>query len=427
MENTLWQWVSEHPNEALWLGISLGFLFGLVTGRFLIRRREKGIRSLSREGDKAFFKGVQYILANDHDQAIEEFTKSVQINSDTIETYVALGNLYRSKGDIDRAIRIRQSIILRPKISEEIKLRALLDLGLDYRKGGFLNRALETLDHVLQKEPSNLEALGAAERIYGEMKDWEKAFSSRQKISKIAKGDHALVLAHYQTEMGKAYMEKGELGKAKSCYEKAISINEHCVDAYLHLGDMYLEKKDYKKAIAAWKKVVDLFPSLTFLAYRRLEGLYSSMKNLKPVEEFLKESARSHADAFTHMALAQYLYKEHDRPGALKELDAALELDPFFWEARKFKGEILLEADMKEDALASYRDLISHLNVPYLKFQCSHCGLKSAELQWQCPQCKQWDTMGLMSPATVDSGVSAPPSPKNAFGPAFGNPEENHE
>jgi lipopolysaccharide biosynthesis regulator YciM len=424
MINVIWQWVSDPANQKLWLSILLSFLLGAMVGRFLIHRGEKRRRSLAREGDKAFFKGIQYILANDHDQAIEEFTKSVQINSDTIETYVALGNLYRSKGDIDRAIRIRQSIILRPSISEEIKLRALLDLGLDYRKGGFLNRAVETLVHVLQKEPSNLEALDAVEKIYEEMKDWENAFSTRQKIGKITKGDHAPVLAHYQTEMGKVHMEKGELGKAKSCFEKAISMNEHCVDAHLHLGDAYLQKQDYKKAIAAWKKVVNLSPTLTFLAYRRLEGLYSSMKNLKPVEEFLKESAQSHADPFTHMALARYLYNEHDRQGALKELDAALELDPAFWEARKFKGEILLEADMREGALAAYRDLIPHLNVPYLKFQCSHCGFKSPDLQWKCPQCKQWDTIGLMTPARVDASPSTPPPPTNASGLPAENPEE---
>jgi lipopolysaccharide biosynthesis regulator YciM len=256
------------------------------------------------------------------------------------------------------------------------------------------------------------------------MKDWENAFSTRQKIAKIAHGDHAPVLAHYQTEMGKVYLEKGDVGKGKSSFEKAISINEHCLDAHLHLGDLYFQKKDYKKAIAAWKKVVNLSPSLTFLAYRRLEGAYSSMKNLKPVEEFLKESAQSHVDPFTHMALARYLYNEHDRQGALKELDAALELDPNFWEARKFKGEILLDAGMKEEALSAYRDLIPHLSVPYLKFQCSQCGLKSSELQWQCPQCRQWDTMGLMSPARVDASPSNPPSSENAASLPQDDPEE---
>lgn len=426
MVNMVWQWISEPAHQELLLAVVLAFLLGAVVGRFLVFQRDKGKRSLAREGDKAFFKGIQYLLSNDHDHAIEEFTKSVQIDSDTIETYVALGNLYRSKGDIDRAIRIRQSIILRPNISEEIKLRALLDLGLDYRKGGFMNRALEMLAQVLQKEPSNPEALSAQEQIYEEMKDWENAFSTRQKIAKITKGDHAPVLAHYQTEMGKGLMDNGEPGKAKSCFEKAISINARCIDAYLHLGDLHAQKQDYKKAIAAWKKVVNLSPSLTFLAYRRLEGLYASMKNLKPVEEFLKESGRSHTDPFTHLALARYLYNEHDREGALKELDIALELNPALWEARRFKGEILLESEKTEETLAAYRDLIARLNVPYLQFQCSHCGFKSSDLQWKCPQCKRWDTIGLMNAGAVDTspGPSIPPPPANASDLPQKSPEE---
>lgn len=418
MENPVWQWLFEAATQRLWLSVLVAFFLGAVLGRFLHRRREKRFRSWSREGDKAFFKGIHYILANDPDHAIEELTKSVQINSDTIETYVALGNLYRSKGEIDRAIRIRQSIILRADISEAIKLRALLDLGLDYLKGGFLNRALETLTHVLRKEPSNVEALMAVEKIQTETKDWENAFSTRQKIARIVKGDHAPILAHYQTEKGKVHQEQGDLGRAKSAYEKAISLDDHCLDAYLHLGDLHFQKKDYKKAIASWKRVVDISPSFTFLAYRRLEGAYATMKNLKPVEQFLTECAESHPDPFTHMALARYRYNEKDREAALKELDAALELAPYFWEARKLQGEVLLESGMKEEALDAYRNLIAHLNVPYLTFQCSQCGYKSSELHWQCPQCKQWDSIGLANSALEGGDFPTRPGAKHALVPS---------
>lgn len=420
---TLWQWLSE-PAVQKWFALFVGFFLGAVSGRFLYIRKEKRFRSWSKEGDKAFFKGVQYILANDHDHAIEEFTKSVQVNSDTLETYVALGNLYRSKGDIGRAIRIRQSIILRSNISEEIRLRALLDLGLDYLKGGFLNRALDSLNQVLRSEPSNSEALGAVEKIHLETRDWEKAFAIRQRIAKTVRGDHARILAHYQTEQGKILQENGDLGKAKSAFEKAISIDGQCLDAHLHLGDVHFQKQDYKKAIASWKRVADISPAFTFLAYRRLEGAYSQMKNLKPVEGFLKECAESHPDPFTHMALARYRYNEQDRNAALRELDAALALAPSFWEARKFKGEILLEGEMKDEALKAYRSLIAHLNVPSLSFQCSQCGLKSSELQWQCPQCKQWDTMGLINPPLEGSGSPTHPAAEHAAGPPIESPEE---
>ena len=398
-----WQWFLNPVYQKCLLGIIAALAVGIAAGRFLSRRREKGGKVLSGPGEEAFFKGVQYILSNDHDQAIEEFTKSVQVNSETIETYVALGNLYRSRGDIDRAVRIRQSIIVRPNIDEEIKLQAMIDLGLDYRKGGFLNWALDNFLKILEKQPANLEVLEQVEKIYEELKDWENAFATRQKIGRLTSGDHDHILAHHQTELGKVFFEKEDLGRAKSCFKKALSIHADCVDAYLHLGDLYFSKQDYQKAITTWKRAVKVAPRLTFLAYRRLEGAYSKMKNLKPVEEFLKECSALHPDAFTHMALARFLFNGKDIDGALRELTSALELDPGFWEARKFMGEILLGQEMDQEALTAYSDLIAHLNVPYLKFQCAHCGFSPPDLQWQCPQCRRWDTLDLMHSRTVDS------------------------
>jgi len=402
MFEQLWQWFLEPDNLKLGLGIIAAFFIGLIIGRLVRYRTGKDTKALSSVGDSAFFKGIQYILSNDRDQAIEEFTKSVQVNSDTIETYVALGNLYRSKGDIERAIRIRQTIILRPNIDEQIKIRALFDLGLDYRKGGFLNRALEAFIDVLEKQPSDLQTLEEIEKIYEEMKDWENAFSTRQKIAGLVRGNHNHVLAHHQTEIGKVYLDKGESSKAKASFQKAVSIHEGCVDSYLHLGDLYFSRQEYKKAIAVWKKVVKIAPRFTFLAYRRLEGAYSEMQNLKPVEDFLKECAKFNSDAFTRLALARYLYNAQNYDGALQELESALELDPSFWEARKFMGEILL-SHKKEKALDAYRELVAHLNVPYLEFQCANCGFRPNDLQWQCPQCKKWDTISFMESKMVDS------------------------
>ncbi|MBN1848605.1 MAG: tetratricopeptide repeat protein [Deltaproteobacteria bacterium] len=418
MFHSIWQWFLETNNQILILGFGIVFIIGLIIGRLTYGHKQKGTKTLPGEADDAFFKGIQYILSNDRDSAIEAFTQSVQVNSDTIETYVALGNLYRSKGDIDRAIRIRQTIILRPNIDEQIKLRALFDLGLDYRKGGFLNRALGTFLDVLKKQPSSLETLMEIEKIYEELKDWENAFLTRQKIAKLVHEDHAHILAHHQTEMGKVLMEQGDLNRSKACFERAISIHDRCVDAYLHLGDLYFSNQDYKKAISVWKKVVKIVPRFTMLAYRRLEGFYTSMKNLKPVGEFLKECAELNADAFTHLALARYLYNDRDYDGAIKELKNALDLTPFFWEARKFMGEILLETGKREEALEAYQELIPRLTFEYLEFQCANCGFRSNDLHWQCPQCKKWDTIDFMDSKWMTSeGKKHPPEPslKNVY------------
>jgi lipopolysaccharide biosynthesis regulator YciM len=182
-----------------------------------------------------------------------------------------------------------------------------------------------------------------------------------------------------------------------------MSIDEGCIDAYLHLGDLYFSLQDYKKAMATWKKVVMISPSFTFLAYRRLEGAYSKMKNLKPVEDFLRECAQSNLDAFTHLALARYMYNEKNYDEALRELESAIELDPSFWEARRFQGEILLAQGREKEALVSYGKLLTQLDVPDLEFQCSNCGFRTTDLQWQCPQCKRWDTIGFINTNMVDS------------------------
>jgi len=397
MLESTWQWFLGGGSQQILLTAIVFLLVGIFLGARMRSPKEDKQTVAKNRGDSSFFKGVQYLLSNDHDQAIEEFTKSVQVNSDTIETYVTLGNLYRSRGDIDRAIRIRQNIILRPNIDEQIKIGALFDLGKDYRKGGFLNRALKTFLQVSQKNPSDVLTLKEIERIYEGLKDWENAYATRQKIARLEKGPHDHILAHHLVEAGKVCQENDDVAKAKILFNKAISIQKECVDAYLHLGDLHFKRQDYKKAIAAWKKVAEVAPQFTFLAYGRLEGAYTRMKNLEPVEDFLKECARLNPDAFTHMALARYLYNKNDMAGALKEINNALALNPGFWEARRFRGQMFLTGGAKEDILADYGEIIEGLNVPYLRFRCVQCGFEPNELLWKCPQCNRWDTIGLIN------------------------------
>jgi len=397
MLESTWQWFLGGGSQQILLTAIVFLLIGVFLGARMRSPREDKQGVAANRGDSSFFKGVQYLLSNDHDQAIEEFTKSVQVNSDTIETYVTLGNLYRSRGDIDRAIRIRQNIILRPNIDEQIKIGALFDLGQDYRKGGFLNRSLKTFLQVSQKNPGDVRTLKEIERIYEGLKDWENAYATRQKIARLEKGHHDHILAHHLVEAGKVFQEKDDVAKAKTLFNKAISTQKQCVDAYLHLGDLYFGRQDYKKAISAWKKVVEAAPHFTFLAYGRLEGAYTRMKNLEPVEVFLKECARLNPDAFTHMALARYLYSKNDVEGALKEINSALALNPGFWEARRFRGQMFLNGGAEEDILADYGEIIEGLNIPYLRFRCVQCGFEPSELLWQCPQCNRWDTIGLIN------------------------------
>jgi lipopolysaccharide biosynthesis regulator YciM len=384
---------------AFW--IFLAFVAGLVANWLIRSASAEKIRSRLDRGDKAFFRGVQHILSNEPDQAIEQFTKSVQINSETIETYVALANLYSSTGDIERAIRIRQGIILRPNLDSAIRLRAIFDLGSDYKRGGFLDRALSAFQKVIESEPNNLEAYEQIERIYEDLHDWDRAFKTRQAISKLVKGDHRHILAHHKTELAKVREKDGDEVGAEKAYKEAISIFDRCVDAYLHLGDLYLSQQKHKAALAKWKKVVDVAPEFTFLAYQRLEKAYEKMENPGLVGDFLKEVARRNSDVSTQLALARYLYNEGEIDAAVEQVRQAIKLAPSFLDARKFIGEVLLKEGRNEEALEAYKELLLSLDFPFLQFRCNNCGYRPEKLAWKCLQCLKWDSITIMEPSSL--------------------------
>ncbi len=390
------KWFMENSLVALTAAILLSALGGFLLGWARRGAAESASCRTASKRDEAFFKGFQYILSNDHDHAIEEFTKSVQMNSDTIETYVALGNLFRSKGDIERATRIRQSIIFRTNIDDSIRLRALFDLGLDYRKGGLINRAMGVFLDVLHRNPEHLDTLEELEKIYEEIKDWPNAYRMRQKIARLSRGNHDHILAHHQVEMGKVLLEEGDYGKAKTLFEKAVSTHKGCVDAYLHLGDLYLSRNEHKKALLAWTNVIRLAPEFAFLSYRRLEKAYARLKEFLPVKDLLIESTLPQEDTFVQMALARFYYAEGNSEASYIHVKGVLERNPTFWEARRLKGEILLSKADEKAIIEDYKDLLSHLTMPDIRFQCSQCGFQPQHLQWQCLQCKRWDTIRMV-------------------------------
>ena len=137
------------------------------------------------------------------------------------------------------------------------------------------------------------------------------------------------------------------------------------------------------------------------------------MKNLKPVEDFLKECAQTNRDAFTYLALARFIYNKDDIEGALREITNALDLDPLFWEARKFRGEILIAEGREKEILRDYGDIIKHLKMAFLRFQCTKCGFQPNDLEWQCLQCKSWDTIRQVN--STEARPTAVPQEKDSF------------
>ncbi len=385
---------SFNPNIVVPAAVVISLAVGLAVG-YAFKSRVQKVRGGAGQVavSAAFLKGLNYLISNNQDKAIEEFTRAVKVDSDTIETYVALGNLYRSKGEIERAIRIRQSIILRQGVSEEIKQQALFDLGMDYRRGGFIDRAIATYNGLLKVNPSRLDVYQQLEQLYEETRDWSQCIFMRQKISKLQSTDDRNILAHYHTEMGKTFFAAGDLHKAEDCFDKAIGMNKLCVDAYLHLSDLFIRLGEMNKALNTLKKMVSVAPEKAYMAVNRLDRMEKAGADEEKLRKFITENVRGKETAAVRQALARYWISKGKKTEALEELRAAVEESPRFLPARKLMGTILIEEHLDEESLAQYRALIRGMEENPREYQCSHCGYTSSELTWKCPQCLQWDTM----------------------------------
>ncbi|MGA1841361.1 MAG: tetratricopeptide repeat protein [bacterium] len=341
----------------------------------------------------AYIKGLKYIISNEPDKAIAEFTRAVQINSNTVEIYINLGNLFREKGEIERAIRIHQSILLRPNLKPDAKESALMCLGLDYSAAGFFDRAISTFQQLISLHPNNIQAHRELEKLYEEEKDWENAFNEAKLCQKLSKEDNSPLLAHIITELGKDFYRKGEIIQAKKELKRAIGINKGCTEAYLVLGDIYFAEEKLGQAISKWEEIVHLDLPLSHLVYEKLEKAYLKRGDYDQIEEIYREVLNKRPEDYTtRLILAEYYQKKGASNKAIQELKDALKFKPTHPSIRQKLGEILLKEQLEKEALKEYKTLIEEMkNKKFLSY-CSRCGFQTSEIIWKCPQCKEWDT-----------------------------------
>ncbi|MBN2373017.1 tetratricopeptide repeat protein [bacterium] len=371
----------------------IALFIGILVGRYLIPSSSQPEPLDALEMEKgAYIKGLKYIISNEPDKAIAEFTRAVQINSDTVEIYINLGNLFREKGEIERAIRIHQSILLRPKLSQSVKESALMDLGLDYSAAGLFDRAISTFQQLISLNPDNPQAHRELEKLYEEEAEWENAFDEAKKYKRMSGSDASSLLAHIITELGKELYNKNENNQAIKELKRAISINKNSTEAYLILGDIFFSEGKLGHAIAAWEKIIHLNLPFSYFAYEKLEKAYLKKGDYDHIEQIYREVLAKRPDDFTtRIILAEYYQKKGLSNKAVKELRDAIRFKPKSLTIRKKLGEILLKEDLKDAIRNEYQALIEEMKGQRI-YSCSKCGYQGIDFIWKCPQCKEWDT-----------------------------------
>jgi len=367
----------------------LCFLLGLLVSRL----GRKAVGKPAERGEQYYIKGLNYLITNETDKAIEEFIRVTHLDPDTIEAYLGLGHLYRTKGDFDRAIRLHRSILARPDLNDKERQRILLALGADYKSAGLWERAVSVFRQVLGMNPNKVEVYRELAGIYEEERNWKEAFRAQQEYEKRAGSKQKNVLAHLQTEMGKDAIAEGERDKAHKAFKSALSIDPTCLDAALHLGDFYLEEGKTGKAIEIWEGIVTQDAAFSFLAYRRLEKAYFEQNRYDDIAKILEKVITAKPEnVMARVTLGEYYAKRDMIPEALRHLREALNSQPRSLEARRQTSQILVRNHMHDEMEREYSDAVEALYTPGEPYNCSRCGLNVKELSWRCPQCRGWDT-----------------------------------
>ncbi len=385
----------------------LAILITLILFYHFIVEKEHGVKlskkyrdSIFEAQSKIFLNATQYLISGNKDLAIKEFLNAVDLNRETLDTYFALGGLFRSNGEIDKAISIHRSLIARENINESTRLRALKELAIDFDKGGFLDKAIETYKDVLKINRDQDEVIKALCRIYEDIGDWDQAYNYRIMLSKVGQDNQSETISHILVEKAKSHFENQDFLSAAEDLDDAFrfapSVSAKIMKLKLFLIQGKLEDANF--LLTELLKEHPMYTSFIFVSLEdeTLNEIESFKNSLAQLKNFFLDLQDDDLRDSASVILSQIrLLKGEDRK------EEAYELLTKWLKENKANSDVLkiehikLLIDIKKDkeALQQTADLLGSLHSSLTRHYCSQCGFNSDEIFWRCPQCHKWETI----------------------------------
>ncbi len=375
--------------EIWWLlCIPVFFSLGWLAARVDIRQLLAESRSLP----SGYFKGLNFLLNEQQDKAIDAFIEIVKLDPETIDMHFALGNLFRRRGETERAIRVHQNLLLRPDLPQEQKIHVQYELGQDYLKAGLLDRAEETFTVLLDTQYS-AQARRALLEIYQREKEWARAIEAAVALQESGAGGRQKEIAQFYCELAQDALVHTHPDIALPLLEKALHADRKNVRATLLMGDAHLANGDTENALLAWRRVEQQsVPHVALVAQRLIDG-YRSVGRLQEGVNLLKSYL---ADA-SSVDLLEVVFKtviELDGVDAANQLVSdELRRTPTLLGLDKLLEVRLMSAPPElRPELSMVKNLVHGYAQKLARYQCSHCGFKARQFYWQCPGCNHWET-----------------------------------
>jgi lipopolysaccharide biosynthesis regulator YciM len=373
----------------LFLAAALGYFFAVSGGE-----EDDDAPAPSSRLNADYIKGLNYLLNEQADQALEVFMRMVEVDDETLETHFALGSLFRRRGEVDRAIRVHQNIIARPNLSDMHREHALVSLAEDYLSAGLFDRAETLFIELRASDELRVKALQKLVRIYEVTQDWEPAIEAYRELEKLVpEPDSASRIAHYYCEMAEHAVMDRDFTRTRELLKKAGSDRSGTVRARLALASLSQETGDHKAAIKIFGQVMDDEPRLVGEIVPRLAESCRAIDDQEQLSKILRALRSRGAEVSRTIALA-VIYDQHIvNTEALESLRDYLLADPILSNLIATEQLKQLQPAELQEWLQRTRAGLGRLFPAGHRYRCTECGYLSSQLLWQCPSCRSWETV----------------------------------
>lgn len=341
-----------------------------------------------------YFLGLNYLINEQPDKAVDIFIKLLAVDRDTIETHLALGNLFRRRGEVDRAIRIHQNLITRPQLEQSHRTQALYELAQDYLRAGVLDQAERLFLELVNKNQEILSSLRYLLSIYQQQKDWKQAIKIAQLLQEKTGESMQSSIAHYYCELADLKRLHSNHEKAQIYLNKALQVNNNCVRASLALAEYALSVGDYQTAINHYRMIPEQDVDYLSETIIPLHFCYDKIQQEGQFIDYLWMRLNKSPGISIVIAISEHIKKQHGNRAAINFIAEQIRKYPSL---RGLDRLIELYLNISEgdakDKLLLLRDLVATLLADKPTYRCHECGFSTTTLYWYCPGCKHWSTV----------------------------------
>ena len=367
----------------------------LILSFFLIKFRRK--TSPVNQAHLEYIAGLNHMINNEYDKALEHLRKTVRLNTDLLDAYIKIGDILRHQGNPDQAVKIHRDLLVRENMSNHIRTSVLESLVLDYRAANSWPQAVHTCEQILDMQKTSPWATTMLQEIYEDMGDWRNAFQHLKRTSPLSKSAKNTQLANYKVKESLGLINLGKEHEARLCCREAIKLDKCNVGAYLELADSYIREKRLKDALIALRQLIQANPDRASLAFTRLKNVLFDLGQYSEIEKMYVELMKTNPDVIeAYIGLAELLEKKGEYLKAVDICKNALDKDPNRIELNLLLIRLRSKLGMKEQAINLAENLAKTIAAEHHNYMCTECKYESDDYFWHCPKCKAWNSAKRM-------------------------------